>query len=212
MPVRKCPKCGMEHPLTPEFWYPRTEYGSGFRSPCKACRNEVRATQRRARKLSTWEPRRAKGLEERFWEKVDKSGDCWLWTKSLRAGYGVFRKSGRLVSAHRLAYEITNGPIPADLCICHHCDNRQCVNPSHMFLGTHKDNMQDAMGKGRFHFNPKPSYGEKNGMTKLTDDQVRELRNNWPSSESVASIAMRYGVSRWTIQRIVRRKVWKHVE
>jgi HNH endonuclease len=89
--------------------------------------------------------------DERFWGRVDKSGECWEWTGSLGShGYGEFGVAGDRVLAHRYSYELASGPIPDGLYVCHHCDNRRCVRPDHLFLGTARDNALDMVRKGRW--------------------------------------------------------------
>lgn len=97
-------------------------------------------------------------LTERFWGKVNKergfgpNGDCWEWTgHRMKFGYGVIRSDGKVHKAHRISYSINIAPIPDDLMVCHHCDNPACVRPDHLFVGTHQDNMDDRMAKGRYH-------------------------------------------------------------
>ena len=89
---------------------------------------------------------------QRFWEKVQKkSGGCWTWLGAKNnQGYGNFNVGGKFERAHRIAYCLSIGEVPAGLFVLHHCDNPSCVNPKHLFLGTQKDNMQDCLKKGRF--------------------------------------------------------------
>ena len=100
---------------------------------------------------------------ERFWSKVSgmEGNECWEWTGALDSGgYGGFWCGQRQYSAHRAVYEICVGAIPSGMCICHKCDNRKCVNPSHLFLGTHCDNFADATKKGRLGHSPTMYPGE----------------------------------------------------
>ena len=90
-----------------------------------------------------------KTTKERFWEKVDKSGDCWKWIAHLLKGYGRFRLNNKTWSAHRVSWTLHYGEIPEGMCVLHRCDNPGCVNPEHLFLGTRTDNMKDRDQKGR---------------------------------------------------------------
>lgn len=145
-----------------------------------------------------------------FWAKVDKRGpdECWNWTSCILHGYGWFTTGhGRARGAHRIAWELAVGPIPDGLFVCHRCDNRACVNPGHLFLGTNADNMRDMREKGR-----RKGRGGKKGtahcMAKLTDSQVLEIRG---SDGTQAAVAAAYGVSQALVHLIRHRKIWKHI-
>ena len=114
-------------------------------------------------------------LPKGFWEKIDVRGDdeCWEWLAHRCGGYGHIRVGDKVKKAHRLSYIATNGPIPNGLLVMHTCDNRGCVNPKHLRIGTAKDNNRDRDEKGR-HI---ALNGEKHGMSKLTYEAVEKIRN-----------------------------------
>lgn len=144
----------------------------------------------------------------RFWAKVDKQGDCWVWTGARSSGrYGSLAADGKNWRAHRLSYEIHNGPIPDGLYVCHSCDNPPCVNPEHLFLGTQRDNMGDMVQKGRL---VAPS-GETHGMSRLNTSKVLAIRKARSAGQTLQSIASEHGVGISTIHSVVKRETWKHV-
>lgn len=143
-------------------------------------------------------------FKERFdakWSPEPNSG-CWLWTASVDGhGYGKIFKDGRLQKAHRVAYELYKSKIPDGLLALHHCDNRLCINPDHIFIGTQRDNMIDKCAKGR-------GNGEKHPMAKLSDAHALEIKQ---SKEPLKVLAERFSVSIATISRIRNGKKWKHI-
>lgn len=160
-------------------------------------------------------------LVNRFWENVRKTESCWIWTACKRGGYGLIYGNGRRQSAHRLSYEIHKGPIPDGLDCLHKCDNPSCVNPEHLFIGTHRDNMVDAAKKKRFKTG-KDSWASKNKhkikrrtgsnhhMSKLTESQVSEIRLLWDRGGiTKTELGKRYGVSQVQAGKIVREVNWK---
>lgn len=140
---------------------------------------------------------------ERFWEKVDKSGECWTWRASRTAhGYGQFMNAeSKLELAHRAAYRLTYAA-PGVMRVCHRCDNPACVRPDHLFLGDAAANSADMVAKGR------STRGVKSASAKLTENDVRAIRaDNRPQHE----IAAEYGVHLCTISSIRTRRTWRHV-
>lgn len=140
---------------------------------------------------------------DRFWDKVDKSGDCWLWTgaKGNQMGYGMFNLNGTK-RAHRVSWEICFGSIPKGLCVLHKCDVPLCVNPDHLFLGSNADNSRDKVDKGR------SAKGEKINTAKLTKEDVIWIRELGASHRRIAKC---FGVDKSQISRIKAKKTWGHV-
>lgn len=152
----------------------------------------------------------------RFWSKVHKTSDCWLWVgDQFSNGYGRFTVSkGPQVGAHRTAYELAYGPIPRGMVICHRCDTKLCVRPDHLFAGTQADNMHDMIAKGR---DRKAEYdkqvrGEHHPVAKLTDDDVRSIRRLSADGVSQVQLARQFGVARSLIHRILYRLSWSHID
>lgn len=148
-------------------------------------------------------------LAERFWGKVDRNGPihpalgtpCWVWTAGLtRFGYGKFQINRKSIHAHRVVWTLERGDIPGDLNVLHHCDNPPCVNPDHLYLGTHADNHADMMERDRYTF------------AKLTKDDVRLIRQLCASGMTKENVASRFHVHPVTVSKIVRRTRWKSVE
>lgn len=152
--------------------------------------------------------------KRRFFKKIRWAGgkdECWLWRARKRLGddYGEFHLHGETARAHRVAYEIWNGPIPDGLFVMHKCDTPACVNPDHLVLGTNADNMADAVRKGRL-----DNRGERNGQANLSEFAViliREMDKLRPKP-SQAVIARFFGVSQKQVSRIVLRQRWKHIK
>lgn len=146
----------------------------------------------------------------RFWSRVDKKGpdECWLWTGGRFARYGRFFVHPKERTAHSVSYVLHNGALPPGTEVCHKCDNGFCVNPNHLFAGTHKENMQDCARKGR----RTSVYGTKNHNAKLTNDQVKEMRRLYDAGEvGTPQLGRMFGVSQAAAYNIVVRKTWFHI-
>jgi len=190
-------------------------------------------------------------LPARFWAKVNpfaplpphcpELGACWVWTgHCIRGGYGRISRSDqviRMALAHRVSYAALVAPIPEGLHVLHHCDNPPCVRPSHLFTGTHTDNMVDCARKGRnnpprgerhwsiTHPERRPrgerhgsilhperlARGERHGSAKLTAADVLEIRRLARKGVTKAVLARQFGVGQTTVGKIIRRELWRHV-
>jgi hypothetical protein len=151
-------------------------------------------------------------LEQRLWNqiiKTDNTDDCWNWVGPVNSKkYGSLclatkrkgvRKSTRFY-AHRLAWELTNGPISDGLFVCHKCDNPRCCNPNHLFLGTPKENVEDMILKGRY------------CKHRLRKQQIKDIRNEYANGASQQEIATKYNVPYKVIHRVIFRKTWKKID
>lgn len=148
----------------------------------------------------------AMSISERFFEKIEKKSDCWLWMGAINSsGYGSMICFGKAITASRLSWELHFGKIPEGKFICHKCDVRRCVNPEHLFLGDNKINNADKKRKNR----AKGLKGEKNCKAKLTPELAAEIVD-LPRGQS-RYLAEKFGVHRTTIQRIQRKSTWTHL-
>lgn len=161
-------------------------------------------------------------LSESFWQHVDTSGQCWEWTGGRTGrGYGAFAPTAHEnIPAHRYAFAEANGQIPEGQFVCHTCDNRACVRPAHLFLGTAADNSHDARDKGRLAtgarhgrhtFPERSARGERNGQARLTAEAVRQIRTRLASGEHQRPIAQAFGVAQTTISAIARGRNWRRI-
>jgi hypothetical protein len=150
-------------------------------------------------------------VPEKFWQLVDKKEPelCWPWLGcTMKHNYGVFNYAGTRRLAHRVVYELTYGPIePSNLTVCHHCDNPNCVNPYHLFLGTNVDNTADRVAKGRTRTNP--AKGEEHYKHKLIASDIAEIKQLSKDGVPQRKIADIYHVRQSSIWGIIHNKNWK---
>jgi hypothetical protein len=187
--TRACRHCGREIPATRPNGQPRV-----------ACNAKCGA-------LSREYP-----VEPRFWSRVRKTDGCWEWTGRIAtSGYGSLSRENRPAYAHRVSWELHNGPIPARMWILHRCDNRVCVNPAHLYAGTPTENSRDMHERGRWRPSVQPPVSERQLACKLTPADVMEIRACRARGEPVVALAARFGVNVTTIRCAAKGKTWAHI-
>lgn len=146
-----------------------------------------------------------------FFQNIGDPNECWPWTGATNdKGYPQATYEGKVVYAHRIAYGLIYGMPDDNLEVCHHCDNPWCIRPNHLFLGTHTDNMVDAGNKGHMARDVK---GSKHPGTRLDEDDIRAIRKKYAiGGVTYSKLALDYDVGWTTIQKIVKRTSWQHVQ
>lgn len=139
-----------------------------------------------------------------FVARIEIVGECWEWLGEINHGYGRIRVGGKKMRAHRVAFWLANGLDPGELLVCHTCDNKKCVNPLHLYIGTNQDNSDDAVSRGR------TTRGDGHPKNKLTPEQVAMVLATAGQRGSGRRLARQYGVSPAAISAIRHGKNWKH--
>lgn len=144
-------------------------------------------------------------IKERFLSHVKVGDGCWEWSSYIsRFGYGIFRFGGYMQAAHRVSYQLFICSVLPGLCVCHSCDNRKCVRPSHLWIGTRGQNNSDRKIKGR----NRNQWGEKNSRAVLNMDKVRLIRSDRLLGMSIPKLSLKYSVGTSTIHRVVTNSNW----
>jgi len=172
----------------------------GADGKCRPCKRSANEAWRRRNGIPE-RPKLGNNFPTSFWLRVEVRRECWEWQGALDgAGYGSVWDGQRLQGAHRVAWEIFFGPLRPGQHVCHRCDNPKCVNPAHLFAGTHADNMRDMAEKGRA------------VSWKLTPKQVRRIRSLKASGVPTSRIAAEMDVTPSTVNSVVRRATWRSVK
>ncbi len=142
-----------------------------------------------------------------FWSNVKKTKSCWIWTGCIDpTGYGKFGFNHKSVRVHRFVWQLVYGPIPKDKQINHHCDNRRCCNPKHLYVGTQKDNVRDQLRRGR-----RNQRGELNNSVKLNENTVRLIKKHIVRGVKQDIIAEKFNIARTTVSAISTGRSWSWV-
>ena len=147
---------------------------------------------------------------ERFWSRVspEPTTGCWLWTGGANGrGYGQVWFANRQQSVHRVAFVLANGPIPQDRIVMHRCDNRPCVNPGHLVLGSHQENTDDMRRKGR----ERHVQGSEHPFAKTTEQDILEVRELYAKGWTATELAKMCSRKVSWVCSVVSRRAWKHV-
>lgn len=183
--------------------------------PSRAKKTVLRCCSRKCKGIYDSQSKTGKALRdwrEVLHAKTDRraANECWPWLgRKAASGYGVLDQNGKSKRAHRLAWELINGEVPPNMEVCHRCDHPWCVNPAHLWIGTHKDNMADASHKGRSSSMP----GESNPSARLTEKEVAEIRAIYrPNVVTQAALGRKYGVSESAIWLIIHNQSWPTVK
>lgn len=148
-------------------------------------------------------------LTARFWEKVDQPEQgCWEWKGAMRNNYGAIRHEGKVLSAHRVAWILTNGHPPDDKLICHKCDNRACCRPDHLELGSPGKNNRDARGRRTF-FLARGEYAANAVLTEKDVEQIVQIRKS--TGAGARSISRELGFCESTVKGVLQGRSWRHI-
>ena len=173
--------------------------------------NELETYYLDGRKSFTFAP--YKSLKQRFYERVllPNENGCmfWIGDKNRYGRITRYLEKQEYIYAHRYSYELHFGRFNKELCVLHRCDNPLCVAPSHLFLGTHADNMRDCKNKNRNRCTPR--YGEENHAAKLTEKQVKNIKKALENGGKVTALAEKYGVTRQSISNIKHSRTWGQI-
>jgi len=212
-----CKSCGVERDES-EFALRKDVKTPVRRKTCRVCqRTAMKGYKQKHAGLAACDIN-----DEGFWSRVDKQGPvvyphlgpCWVWNGPRSdKGYGTWHFSNNsyvLVSTHRFIWTAVNGEIPEELLVLHRCDNPPCVNPEHLFLGSYSDNTQDCIRKGRFVIGDRPR-GEACNKAKLTEVDVRKIRELSSDGFQQRDIAEQLQVSQSAISCVLRGRTWRHV-